>query len=523
MAGADGSRADVERAAARAQTYELIEALQASPGSENLDQLLADAQERGWWDIVFLLHYALFAQIQRAGLDCSDEIAQLLVTADQAGDSVLLALALATQAEHAFASADYAVTESVESDLARAVALLEQGPGSGVDAPTAYVACGLAYHVRGLWELEEEMYEVAARLLEDDLPPPLDRTQRTARRLIPYNRREALLSWACGLFEVGEREAAADVARRGLALSMEVAGLPREWVEEIAAIDHLLAAIAGAPRPVPLEVIQARVEPLSWVASLACVRLAEAIWAHDAGDHGASAAFAGQALTGLGGYMSSARFLALHLCARQPPVHDAALRYAGEQARERWEARLGMVGSARARIEGARIVLEHHRLTQHAYVDQLTGLANRHAYSRYLERLRNVDEGHPIAVLMVDVDHFKTVNDVHGHTVGDHVLRRLADVLAEGARATDLVARLGGDEFLVLLDAVDLPVAAGRAQNLLDRIAKASWTEIADDLTVSVSIGLAAGTAHAIDDLLEAADSSLYQVKKSERGTVRHA
>ncbi len=341
VASADGSSADVERAAARARTYELIEALQASPGSENLDPLLADAQERGWSDIVFLLHYALFAQIQRAGLDCSDEILHLLTLADQAGDPVLLALALATRAEHAAAAADYAVTESVESDLARAVALLDQGPGSSVDAPTAYIACGLAYHVRGLWELEEEMYQAAGRLLEVDLPPPLDRTQQTTRRLIPYNRREALLSWACGLFEVGEREAAADVARRGLALPMDVAGVPPEWVEELAAIDYLLAAIAGAPRPVPLAEIQARVEPLSWVASLACIRLAEAIWAHDASDHLAAAAFAGQALTGLDGYMPSGRFLALHLCAQRPPVHEAALMYAGEQARERWEARLG--------------------------------------------------------------------------------------------------------------------------------------------------------------------------------------
>ncbi len=124
---------------------------------------------------------------------------------------------------------------------------------------------------------------------------------------------------------------------------------------------------------------------------------------------------------------------------------------------------------------------------------------------------------------MVDVDHFKDVNDVHGHTVGDHVLRRLADVLAEGARATDLVARLGGDEFLILLDAVELPVAASRAKDLLARIAKEPWADIADGLAVSVSIGLAAGRARVIDDLLEAADSSLYQVKKSERGTVRHA
>ncbi|MFZ0158615.1 MAG: GGDEF domain-containing protein, partial [Kineosporiaceae bacterium] len=230
-----------------------------------------------------------------------------------------------------------------------------------------------------------------------------------------------------------------------------------------------------------------------------------------------------QALPSFDAYMPSARLLALRLAAEQPPTHEPALRYGREQAQARWTARMRMLDSARARIEVARIVLDHDRLTQRAYVDQLTGLANRHAFSRYLERLRTVDGDHPIAVLMVDVDHFKDVNDVHGHAVGDRVLRGIAGSLTEGARATDLVARLGGDEFLVLFDAIELASAVSRARQLLQRIGGRPWGEVADGLIVSVSIGLSAGAARDVDDLIDAADRQLYQVKKSARGGVGHA
>ncbi|MFZ0158482.1 MAG: hypothetical protein WAL50_05580, partial [Kineosporiaceae bacterium] len=267
VVGSQVSEVDVERAHAHARAYELIEAVQAAPGSHDLTAPLQQADARGWWDVCFLLHYAVFAQAYRSGQDFADELLQMFALADLDDNPVLLAIALATRAEHEAGAGDVARSESVESDLARAVALLGEDRGSDADRPTAYVACGLAYHVRGLWELEEEMYQEAGRLLQVALPSPLDRTKEPVRRLLPYNRREALLAWAFALLELGERGAAAAVARRGLSLPVDVPALPPEWVDEIAAIDYAFAAIAAEPRPVPVEAMAARIRPLAWAGS----------------------------------------------------------------------------------------------------------------------------------------------------------------------------------------------------------------------------------------------------------------
>ena len=97
--------------------------------------------------------------------------------------------------------------------------------------------------------------------------------------------------------------------------------------------------------------------------------------------------------------------------------------------------------------------------------DELTGLANRRAFELAAGyAAARAARGHPVAVLLIDVDHFKLVNDTLGHHVGDEALRRIAHRAQSAVRATDVVARLGGDEFAILLDGTDLAGAQRMAQ-----------------------------------------------------------
>jgi diguanylate cyclase (GGDEF)-like protein len=124
------------------------------------------------------------------------------------------------------------------------------------------------------------------------------------------------------------------------------------------------------------------------------------------------------------------------------------------------------------------------------------------------------------AVMMIDVDHFKAVNDGFGHDVGDLVLARLGQILAVHVRQIDLAARLGGDEFVVILADVHTGVPVARAQQILDAVRSHPWDELAPGLTVSVSIGVHHGSRGELPSLLTDADRSLYNAKHDGRGRV---
>lgn len=166
-----------------------------------------------------------------------------------------------------------------------------------------------------------------------------------------------------------------------------------------------------------------------------------------------------------------------------------------------------------------------------AYHDALTGLANRALFEEMLEpalaRARRNDLG--VAVLFMDLDSFKSVNDTWGHDAGDELLQQVAERLLDSTRETDLVARQGGDEFLILLSDLDLSADTAGAlevsQVLAERIRKAmrvpfklSETEIQTSASIGVSIfPLDAADARS---LLKNADSAMYESKKAHRGSV---
>jgi diguanylate cyclase (GGDEF)-like protein len=160
-----------------------------------------------------------------------------------------------------------------------------------------------------------------------------------------------------------------------------------------------------------------------------------------------------------------------------------------------------------------------------ALVDGLTGLANRRAASDALlaESARAQRLETPLAVVLADLDDFKNVNDMHGHAVGDEVLRVFAGVLRETLRESDLAGRWGGEEFLILLPGADEEGAAQLADRI--RIALAARAiPSAPGLRVTASFGVAeyAGQSNT-EQLVDAADSALYRAKRAGRDRVERA
>jgi len=156
-------------------------------------------------------------------------------------------------------------------------------------------------------------------------------------------------------------------------------------------------------------------------------------------------------------------------------------------------------------------------LVELAHVDGLTGLGNRRALDRARERL--ADEQGGSSVIVVDVDRFKQVNDVHGHAAGDEVLRAVADRLRAETRAGDVVVRAGGDEFVVILEGTSGAVAREIADRFCARIGEAPIDVGGSALAVSVSVGVASGDGD-VDALVRRADEALYEAKRAGRDGV---
>lgn len=160
-------------------------------------------------------------------------------------------------------------------------------------------------------------------------------------------------------------------------------------------------------------------------------------------------------------------------------------------------------------------------LGRQAQTDALTGLLNRRVFDPMLERMLADARRHrrALSVLMVDADHFKRINDVHGHPVGDQVLRMLADTLRSRLRASDVVARFGGEEFGVLLPETNEAEALITAQSLVDRIA-AQEHPVWGKVTVSIGVATCRDGLTSAQDVLRQADEALYRAKAEGRDRV---
>jgi diguanylate cyclase (GGDEF)-like protein len=160
------------------------------------------------------------------------------------------------------------------------------------------------------------------------------------------------------------------------------------------------------------------------------------------------------------------------------------------------------------------------QVQQLASHDELTRTLNRRALVSSLERerIRAERSGMPFAIGMIDLDHFKSVNDSYGHAVGDAVLREFAAIVQATMRATDVFGRYGGEEFLIVLVGTELPAALEAMERIRVAVQSHDWNALAPGLAQTVSTGIASfRKGHTIEQLLHDADQALYQAKGSGR------
>ena len=163
---------------------------------------------------------------------------------------------------------------------------------------------------------------------------------------------------------------------------------------------------------------------------------------------------------------------------------------------------------------------------EYAVTDPLTGLHNRRYMEGHMATLvdQAAHRGKPLSVLLLDIDHFKSINDNHGHGSGDAVIREFAQRLINNVRSVDLVCRYGGEEFVVIMPETDMKIGGSVAERLRERIAAEPFDVPGAEsgLTVTVSIGIS-GIENPVDspvDILRRADEALYRAKRSGRNRV---
>lgn len=155
--------------------------------------------------------------------------------------------------------------------------------------------------------------------------------------------------------------------------------------------------------------------------------------------------------------------------------------------------------------------------------DPLTGAGNRRALEQKIAEViaTHLRSGLPASLMLIDLDHFKKINDHHGHAVGDQILRRLTEILNLRLRINDGLFRIGGEEFVVIAENKDRIGAARLAEQLRTLV---EVNELVPDSTVTISLGVAEISANeSIEDWLGRADAALYEAKRAGRNTIRFA
>ncbi len=314
-----------------------------------------------------------------------------------------------------------------------------------------------------------------------DLAPP------TARRRVQPARPG--LDWASEQAALGDWAAAGARAAAHLPGSLDAidADWPPSWVSQYRGHLLLLAALAGSSGSSQYDLGPAPDD----AATATIIAVSAAIRAARNGQTHLAARLADGHAERINNELISAstRLLCMGIAARQPGTPAVATAYSDELAMLRWNARINQMIGVRDAIAVERRRREHEQLRHQILVDDLTGLANRRGYQAYLTGLLQPaiqgtdDKQDGYAVMVIDVDHFKGVNDTYGHDIGDVVLTRIAQVLALNVRPVDLAARLGGDEFVVILADVGPEVPEARACVILDAVRGHPWEEVAAGLT----------------------------------------
>jgi two-component system cell cycle response regulator len=195
----------------------------------------------------------------------------------------------------------------------------------------------------------------------------------------------------------------------------------------------------------------------------------------------------------------------------------AAWRYV--RLRDAWEK-----DHLRLTTAAAELALANRRLQEAASSDHLTGLANRRAGLTVLSQAwsASVRYRQPLSVIMIDIDHFKSINDAHGHAAGDRVLQQLSECLRIAARKEDSVCRWGGEEFLMICPSVLMQECALFAERLRKLVAKIRVQVEGKVIQITISAGVSSWTPDSkhVEQLLGEADVALYNAKNGGRNRI---
>jgi diguanylate cyclase (GGDEF)-like protein len=403
-------------------------------------------------------------------------------------------------------------------DLVDAEIALLGGEEESVVAENAHTGMALGYHQLRLYELALPHYEAAYAV---NAQHGLATTNRT---MWQGNIATLHLEWALELYrvrQVAEAElhtlAAGAHAERAFD---EACGPDAQPFREDAL---LLAACAAAEGPDPAGAARS-IERYAAVLAERGRRIEVAFcWPflavalRHAGEHERAMQVIERAAAELpadAGWLTTAAVhhtRAILLADEGGPAATAALAYGDSLAQALWQQRQGTLKTATAMKSYDRLRSEHARVERTAETDSLTEVANRRAFDRHVESMGVSGDDRCVAVLLVDVDDFKRVNDTMGHAVGDLVLQAVAGVLTAEVRDCDMVARIGGDEFVILL-----PGASATAAYLVaNRMAQMISAQAATATQVSVSIGVASGPISGVTRTMHAADAAMYVAKRA--------
>jgi len=423
------------------------------------------------------------------------------------------------------------------SPAGQAVALLDDEACEPLDRCTAYVVCAAAYNSLNLWELVDELFELA-----QDLAPRCPVPAQAAA--VAVNRVLLRLERATSLLETGEQAAADHQLGRALeaVAQARAVSLPALWVRDVEACDTALRLlVTSGPGSPAGAVTVTQPSHLDWLLvtaleqrdDLAAAGDLEVLPLLDAaralallrlGRVGEARVVAELLAGGATSSSSGARsFLAwVRALVLEPSAWTGAGgAYARLVSGQRWQSRRAVLVAARSIIALERLQADHRRLAQDASTDVLTGLQNRRVFEAWLTR--PVRREATAALLLIDLDDFKKINDVHGNGVGDDVLRQVGRIIGQYVRPEDLAVRHGGDEFAVVLEQsvpLDEP-ALQRAVALRHRLQDHDWGATAPGLSVRASVGVAVGElSEGAEVLYQRADVALYAAKQSTDGVV---
>ena len=470
---------DTGRRAAYLAAYDLLEGVQSEARAQahgRLPAAHAEARAHGWTEVELVLDAAQLIHdlVSPTANLTRDDVTPMCRRAEAAGLPALQAVALAIRALAAGADSVLLL-----ADASRAVALLDDNSQPALDRCTGYVVAAAAFNTLRLWELVDDLYTQAQELGEHCEVPAM-------AAAIAVNRVLTRVEWALALIENGEAaEGRARLAEAAAAVPAALAlDLPPLWRRNVEALD-LVARLLDGGRPKELlpdlERLRRSLEQDGDVEVLPLLDASVALALWRAGDQlaaiaacdrlalPASASSGSQSLSSwvraevLGGVDSS-------VSVRAQAAHAALL------GRLRWQSRQAVLVAAQTQIRAERWGADHDRLVHAANTDPLTGLQNRRAFDGWLTQ-EQPSGPRVTALLLIDVDEFKRVNDGHGHDSGDEVLRRIGSLLLSAVRPGDLAVRHGGDEFAVLFTDAGLTRSAAehRARGLLEAIVTADW------------------------------------------------